>query len=401
MYADTYFRASGEMAGMPTRNLHRMTRSFLTIVVVFTIRFAVPASQLGAAPPESTDGVRTANGEVPGHSAFSDIVQAGTKPAGKNPPAENVNRALPEVNARGTSSSTARKGALAALPLDHLSPENRQKVNTLLKSVSFYRRLPTVTFPVEPEVYNYFMAHPDAAVSIWRAMKISKLQMWQTGRFDYEADTGDGSVGSLEILHTSPEKSLVACDGVYKSPLFTKPIEAKSLLMVQTSFSRNAEGVIHVTHRAELFVSFPSQTIDVVSRIFSPLTVTMTDRTFTEVSLFLKMMSLAMARRPDWVEQIADKMDGVADIRKDQVLELSAQIHAAARKRAAEQAGKSDAVTPATHEPGRTDGSGQAPSIGPERRSPGVGDASTNRDSAEKAGAPRIISADRRQGDGQ
>ena len=258
-----------------------------------------------------------------------------------------------------------------------------------------------MTFPVEPEVYNYFMAHPDAAVSIWRAMKISKLQMWQTGRFDYEADTGDGSVGSLEILHSGAEKSLVTCDGVYKSPLFTKPIEAKSLLMVQTSFSRNAEGVIQVTHRAELFVSFPSQTIDVVSRIFSPLTVSMTDRTFTEVSLFLKMMSMAMARRPDWVEQIADKMDGVADIRKDQVLELSVQVHAAARKRAAEQAARTETVTPAAHEPGRNDGSGSVPPNGAERRSPADGASSTNRDASEKPGASRIISADRRQGDGR
>lgn len=386
---------------MPTRNLHLMTRlPILSFLTYFAILFAAP-EQLLCAPPEPSEGGKTADGEGPGHSAFSDVVQAGAKLLGKNPPTENVNRALPEVNAKGTSSSAARKGALAALPLEQLSPENRQKVNTLLKSVSFYRRLPTVTFPVEPEVYNYFMAHPDAAVSIWRAMKISKLQMWQTGRFNYEADTGDGSVGSLDILHSGTEKNLVTCDGVYKSPLFTKPIEAKSLLMVQTSFARDADGIIHVTHRGDLFVSFPSQTIDVVSRIFSPLTVSMTDRTFTEVSLFLKMMSMAMARRPDWVEQIADKMDGVADIRKDQVLELSVQVHAAARKRAAEQAARSETGPAGGLEPERSEGPGQVTPVGAERRSPAGGASPANRDSGEKPGGSRVNSADRRQGDGR
>src|SRR5258708_31279202 len=160
-------------------------------------------------------------------------MQAGAKLVGKN--AQTDNRQPIELDAKGTSETAARKAAIAALPVDQLTVENRQRVHTLIKSVSFYRRLPKVTFTVEPEVYNYFLAHPDVAVSVWRAMKISKLKMWQTGRFDYEADTGDGSVGTLEVLHMGGEKNLVMCDGLYKSQLFTKPIEAKSLLFLQMS----------------------------------------------------------------------------------------------------------------------------------------------------------------------
>jgi hypothetical protein len=294
-------------------------------------------NRLRADPAETTPRGQPAEADSASHSGLGEVIQAGARLFGKSAQSEGPNRAMPDVNAKGTSSSTARKAAIAALPLEKLSPENRQKVAAILKSVSFFRQLPKVTFAVEPDVYNYFVAHPDAAVSVWRAMKISKLQMWQTGRFDYEADTGDGSVGTLEVLHGGGETNLVTCDGLYKSPLFTKPIEARSLLSLHTSFSRDADGTTYVTHCANLFVSFPSQTMDVVSKIFSPLTVSMTDRTFTEVSLFLKMMSLAMARRPDWVEQVAASMDGVADIRKDQVLELNAQVHSSARKRAIEQ----------------------------------------------------------------
>ena len=353
-------------------------------------------SVLRAAPPDSPAEIRAADAESPVHTSFSDIVQAGAKLFGKNPTSDEANRVLPEVNSKGTSSATARKAAIVELPLEQLTPENRQKVSSLLKSVSFYRRLPKVTFPVEPEVYNYFMAHPDTAVSIWRAMKISKLQMWQTGRYDYEADTGDGSVGTLEVLHNGPEKSLVACEGIFKSPLLTKPIEARSLLLLQTSFSRDADGTTYVTHRADLFVTFPSQTIDVVSKIFSPLAISMTDRTFTEISLFLKMMSLAMTRRPDWVERITEKMDGVADLRKDQVLELCAHVYAAARKRAAEQAGwtETEEVGPNAH--GRSEGLGQVP---PERRNFAGGAGPANREQGEKPGSPRVTSADRRAAD--
>ncbi|HTI49966.1 MAG TPA: hypothetical protein VL475_03405, partial [Planctomycetaceae bacterium] len=145
-------------------------------------------------------------------------------------------------------------------------------------------------------------------------------------------------------LHAGPEKSLVACDGIYKSPMFTKPIEARSLLLLQTSFFREADGTIYVTHRADLFVEFPSQTIDVVAKIFSPLTVSMTDRTFAEVSVFLKMMSLAMSGRPDWVEQIAAKMEGVPEIRKSQVLELTTQVYTAAQKRSLDRVAEKEGI---------------------------------------------------------
>jgi len=353
-------------------NTHLMIRSPLFPVCFGLVLAAVPAG-LRADPGDAAQRVERSE-ETPPRGGLSDIVQVGARLVGKSSRSSEA-RGLPEVEAEGTSSSSARKAAIAALPLEQLTPENRQRVNTLLKSVSFYRRLPKVTFNVEPEVYNYFLAHPDVAVSIWRAMKISKLKMWQTGRFDYEADTGDGSVGALEILHMGGEKNLVTCDGQYKTPMLTKPIEAKSLMFLQTSFARQADGTVQVTHRADLFVTFPSLTIDVVAKIFSPLTVKMTDRTFTEISLFLKMMSMAMCRRPDWVEQITEKMDGVADVRKDQILELSAQVYANAQTRELQQS--------------RDPESAQSENAG----------GGVNRGVSGRSGPSRVISAEHRDGD--
>lgn len=290
-----------------------------------------------AEPPALKSDTRVENAAifVP-QDTFQELKLAGAKLFGGSP-RESERKENVENDGRGTSAPSVRKAALAALPLDRLNAEQQQKAREILDSISFFRRLPRITFVVEPDVYSYFTAHPDVAVSIWRSMKISKLQMWQTGKYEYEADSGDGSTGILDVLYTSPEKSLCICTGNYKSPLMSKPIEAKSLLMLQTAFTKEADGTVYVTHRADLYVSFPSQTVDAVAKIFSPLTVAMTDRTFAEVSLFLKMMSMAMAKRPDWVEQIAKGMDGVPEIRKGQVLELTTQVHTAAQKRSIEK----------------------------------------------------------------
>lgn len=257
-----------------------------------------------------------------------------TEPATEKPKTPQYPKTVEE----GTSASSVKKTALAALPVADLTPDQQARVKKILGHVSFFRRLPTLNFAVDPQVYAFFMQHPDAAVSIWRAMEISKVKLWQTGRTEYEADVGDGSTGVIEILQQTPTQALIICDGLYKSPLVKKPIETRSLVFLQSSFSKTPAGAIYVTHRADVFVSFPSQTIDMAAKIFSPLAVSMTDATFSEVSLFLKMMSVAMVRRPEWVEALVGKMDGVQELRKKQLVELTNQVHTRYAKRALEQA---------------------------------------------------------------
>lgn len=255
-----------------------------------------------------------------------------SKPAAK--PAEGEAPAIEiQVQAKGTSDSKTRKASIDELPLDKLTPENRQRVQQLLAETSYFRRLPTTVIGVEPEVYQFFTTYPDAAVSIWRAMGISDMQLWQTGAEEYEGDAGDGTIGIIDVLYRGADQKLLLCEGSYQSPIMRKPIKARSLVVLTSAHLQAADGTYSVTHRADLFVSFPSQTIETAAKILSPITGPLVDRTFTEMSLFLRMMSLAMAKRPGWVEQMSGKMDGVPDVRKNQLLQLTAQMHNDERRR--------------------------------------------------------------------
>ena len=237
------------------------------------------------------------------------------------------------VQSKGTSSDKVKKTALAELPLDKLTPEKQARVQTLLNEVGYFRRLPTTVFAAEPEVYQFFIRYPDVAVSIWRVMGISEMKMWQTGPNEYEGDSADGSSGIIDVLYRSAEENLLICEGQYQSPLLKKPIKARSLVLLKSSFFKESDGTIYVTHRADMYVAFPSQTVETVAKVLSPLTGSMADRTFTEMSLFLRMMSLAMTRRPNWVDQIAGQMEGVPEVRRQQLRQVTVQVHNTERKR--------------------------------------------------------------------
>jgi hypothetical protein len=235
----------------------------------------------------------------------------------------------------GSSSGAMKRLAVSEMPLDVLTPEAKRKVESVLKAMSLYRRLPTISFEVDKNVYAYFLKHPDVAVSSWRAMGISRLTLDVVGPQCYRADAGDGSKGTIEVFLSTPDDTLIYCDGAFKSPLLPKPIIARSLMRLRTKFQRDAEGRIVAIHYGDVFVEFPSQTVETIAKIISPISHSIADKNFKQLTFFAHLMTLAMARQPGWVEAVARRMEGITDEQREEFLRLSATSYVAAKRREA------------------------------------------------------------------
>ena len=240
----------------------------------------------------------------------------------------------------GTSQKKTRDEALQMLPIAQLPASSQLMAKSVVNNASLYRRLPTIRCQVNHQVYRFFSNHPDVAVSLWRAMGVSKLQMFQTGEFEYEADAKDGTVGIITILHRTPTECLIHCSGMFQSPVLTKPIQARAIMHVRTAFDVSPEGVQMVTHTADMFVTFPSQTVETVAKAMAPISNKITDKNFEEISLFVRMMQIAMTQQPGWVEQMTGKLDGILAGRADALLEMTAQCYIDEKKRLGEISGE-------------------------------------------------------------
>ena len=160
-----------------------------------------------------------------------------------------------------------------------------------------------------------------------------------TGEFEYEADAQDGTVGVITVLSRTPTDCLLHCTGMFQSPVLTKPIQARAIMHVRTAFEVTPDGQQMVTHNADMFVSFPSQTIETVAKAMAPISNKITDKNFEEISLFIRMMQLAITQQPGWVELMASKLDGVVAGRADALLEVTAQCYIDEKKRLGEITG--------------------------------------------------------------
>lgn len=240
----------------------------------------------------------------------------------------------------GSSANSVKKQAASEAVLDTLTPAAKRKAQSALQNTSLFRRLPTISFEVDRTVYAYFLKNPNIAVSSWRAMGISKFALEEVRPGVFTADAGDGSKGTIEVLYSSPEDTLIFCEGAFKSPLLSKPIVAKSLMRLRAKFQQDADGRIIATHSADLFVEFPSQTVETVAKIISPISNSIADRNFKQLTFYAHMMTVAMARQPGWVEAMADRMQDITPAQREDFLRLSAASYVASRKREASRNGE-------------------------------------------------------------
>ena len=222
-----------------------------------------------------------------------------------------------------TSDRKVLESTKKRIPYRKMSSSARARAAHILENVSQYRRMPSLQYPINPNIYQYLINHPDVAISTWRVMGISTLQMWQTSEFEYQARATDGSTGTADILWRDGNQCLFIVEGKYQSPLLPGAIEASALVWLQFRFVKGKDGSLLVNQQVETFLYFPSTAIDAIAKLTSRLTSSILDRNVFEVSLYARMMTKAAEKEPQWIEQLAQRMEGVPPQRRRELASIS------------------------------------------------------------------------------
>lgn len=228
-----------------------------------------------------------------------------------------------KVLADGESSQNAEDQARNSIPLNAMTPQNRQRAQVIIKERSQFRRLPSLQYNIDEPMFRYLLKHPDVAVSTWRVMGISRFEMWQTGENEFEAQAIDGSEGIADILYQDNNQMVFVCQGSYHNPLLPRAMEAAALIWFRAVYTPNQDGSQTVTQKADVFVRFPSSGVSAIAKVLTPVLHTLMDRNLFEVSLYGSMMSRAVRDEPEWVIQVAQQMEGVLPQRKEELTNVA------------------------------------------------------------------------------
>jgi len=248
-------------------------------------------------------------------------------------------RAAKPENAASNSRST-RDEAVRGIPLDQLNETAQQKIASVLKQVSIFRRLPTQVIECDPNLYLFLIEHPEMVVNMWEVMDVSDMKLEKSGADQFKVNDGVGTVGKVEFLYHSPDQHIMFAEGAYNGPMFVNAVKGKCLLVLKTGYVRETNGKYFVTCRLDTFIQLENVGLEFVARTFQPMIGKTADHNFRETAAFLAMISRSAEVQHPSLQQLTERLTRVSDEDRDQFAAITDRVGQTAQQLAEQQLGQ-------------------------------------------------------------
>ena len=219
-----------------------------------------------------------------------------------------------------------RREAIRAIPLDKLSEEARAKADSVLSSISVFRRMPVKVIDCDPDMYLFLVRHPDVVVNIWELLDISKLRMRQTEDGKFTLTEPDGASVSLEFIYQSHDIHIIYGEGFYRGPLLARQVNGRGLIVLRTSYVRETNGRYYIANRLDCFINVEPIGAELLTKTVSPLVGKTADNNFIQCAAFLGSISRTAEVNCDGIRALALKLENVHPQTRLQLAMLAEEV---------------------------------------------------------------------------
>lgn len=224
--------------------------------------------------------------------------------------------------AKASTSHESAAEVVSQVPWDAISPAARQKVDRIVSSYTFYRRLPMTGGYCNPEVYDFLLSHPEVVVGTWEAGGFKQLSLTNhgSGRFTIQDDSG--TRGEIEVIYHDNQMLAFLCNGTYEGQLAPRPIQGDIFCVMQYRFTEDAANgnkPIVVT-RLDTFVKMSSASADLVGKAFAPMVGKIADSNFVKTVDSVNQISELMERNPQTLAEMIQEVPSISAETKSEFL---------------------------------------------------------------------------------
>lgn len=227
---------------------------------------------------------------------------------------------------QGHGGESIRQSAIQSLPLDKLDAQGRAKVQAVLANVTVFRRLPVRVIDCDPDLYLFMVRHPDVVINIWNNLKISQLQLKQTGSEKFRLKEDSGVTADLEYLYRSHDAHLIYAEGAYEGPTFGRRVRGAGVFLLKSGYIRETDGRYYITNRLDAFISIEPSAVELVAKTLHPLFGPTADNNFIQTVAFVGSLSRTTEQNPRSIQRMASKLDNVQPEVRDQFAQLAEKI---------------------------------------------------------------------------
>jgi len=230
-------------------------------------------------------------------------------------------------------SNTEKKQAISEIPFNRLDAAAKKKVNSVVENTSVFKRMTPQIIDCDPRYYMFLIRHPEVIVSIWQMMDATDMRITRKGPLVFNADDGEGTVGTLEFLYGDQKVHVLYGEGAYTGSLTKRPIRADCLLVLHSDFTTDKTGRPFVRAQLDMFVDVKNVGVDLIARTFQHMIGNTTDLNFAETAHFITKLSRTTEENGPGVQHLATRLNDINEPTRREFARHAGAVYQKAKSR--------------------------------------------------------------------
>ena len=228
--------------------------------------------------------------------------------------------------AQAHTSEAVKQSVIQSLPLDKLDAQGRAKVHNVVSNVTMFRRLPVQVVDCDPDLYLFVVRHPDVIVNTWRTLKISQLQLKETGTDKFQMKEVSGTTADLELLYKGHDTHILYAEGNYEGAILKQKVRGQALFVLKTGYVRETDNRYYITSRLDVLLSVDPGAVELVTKTIQPIIGKIADNNFSQTVAFVSSLSRTTELNSMGVQRMALQLPDVRPEVRNQFASLADTI---------------------------------------------------------------------------
>jgi hypothetical protein len=190
------------------------------------------------------------------------------------------------------------------VPLQQIAPERRDSVAEVIRDHTFHRQGEADTFPCPASLYLSLLNEPHLTVALWKNLSDSPVQLQKVAANRYEGTDGSGSTAAWEFVLRSPRLHVLLAYFNFVSPHGNAKVDARIVLVVNTSYYRDNKQVSFIRHNVDAYVKVDSRGWKTVARTMRPVVERILEEQVKEAGYFISLMTRLVQTYPNWAAEV-------------------------------------------------------------------------------------------------
>jgi hypothetical protein len=220
---------------------------------------------------------------------------------------------------------TRRVDPSQIVPLHQIAAEHRETVAEVIRDHTFHRQGEADAFPCPSSLYLSLVNEPALTLALWKDLSDAPVQLQKVAPNRYEGTDGSGASAAWEFVFRSPRVHVLLGHLNYISPHGNARVEARIILVVNTSYYQDSNRAPWVQHNIDAFVKVDSKGWKTVARPLRPVVERILEEQVKEAGYFVSLMSRLVTTYPNWANQVVSSHPAIDAETKQRFSQVVAQ----------------------------------------------------------------------------